>query len=155
MKGMKTFSSFLYALKQSNNEELSVPWRPDRINLLPFGYDAFLRHFSLDSFPFPSWFFILFFFVLFLCVYFWGLCWVFVVCAGLYLQHVGSVVLTWGIIVLQSGIELELAALGACCFGSLESYPSWITREVPIGPVGFSVFPWVMLVYISCIHVCI
>ena len=173
MKGMKTFSSFLYPLKQSNNEELSVPWRPDRISILPFGYDAFLRHFSLESFPFPSWFFILFFSVLFLCEYIWGHWWVFVVGAGLCLQHMGSrmcglstfdvrdhssPVRHWPRACCFGSLLLwELAALGACCSGSLES--SWITREVPIGPAGFSVFPWVMLVYISLknhvFHVCV
>lgn len=156
---MKTFSGFLYALKQSN-EELSVPWRPDRISLLPFGYDAFLRHFSLDSFPFPSWFFILFFFVLFfVCVYFWGLWRVFVVGAGLCLQHVGSGTCGLSSFDMRDHSSPVRHWTRACCFGSLESYNSWITREVPIGPVGFSVFPWVMLVYISLkihlFHVCI
>lgn len=119
MKGMKTFSSFLYALKQSNNEELSVPWRPDRISILPFGYDAFLRHFSLESFLFPSWFFILFFSVLFLCEYIWGHWWVFVVGAGLCLQHMGSRMCGLSTFDVRDHSSPVRHWPRACCFGSL------------------------------------
>ena len=99
--------------------ELSVPWRPDRISILPFGYDAFLRHFSLESFLFPSWFFILFFSVLFLCEYIWGHWWVFVVGAGLCLQHMGSRMCGLSSFDVRDHSSPVRHWPRACCFGSL------------------------------------